>query len=591
MVEALAGTMSGTRRRRLGLLAAAVVLLATLVVAYALARALVYHAAVLPGVSVGGVEVGGLAPRDAGVRVEAVLAERLGQPLTVDVGRKRFTVRPDRLFALDAAATGRQAYQGARSSTLARLRLLALGLEYEVEPELRVLPAGRAAVARELQPLVRASVPARVHMRGLEPGVRPGRFGTTVAAEALVMRIRAAALAGLSRIEVPLKPEPPSIGTAAAEEAAAAARAIVSAPVAITYAGERVGGLPPTVLARLLEFEPAGERYRVGLDPERLGRVLNPMVSDVTIEPVDASFRVVGGRVRAVSSRPGTGVATRKAAEAILATAGADVPRTVAVVLSKRAADLTTREARALGIRERVSTFTTEMGESSANRIWNVQLLGRYLDGTILRPGQTFAFNRVLGPRTSERGFREGQMILGGVLVPSIGGGVCQTATTIFNAAFEAGLPIVKRKNHSFYIGHYPLGRDATVSWGGPDLVFRNDLDHAILIKAHGTPTTFTVSFYGTRQARRVVSSTSEPTNYTQPQLQYAIDPSAPPGSVSTTAAGGPGFEVNVHRKVYERGRLIREDDFFTRYVPENATAVYGPGATPPGPYFVLPSS
>ena len=75
-------------------------------------------------------------------------------------------------------------------------------------------------------------------------------------------------------------------------------------------------------------------------------------------------------------------------------------------------------------------------------------------------------------------------MILGGVLIPSIGGGVCQMATTIFNAAFEAGLPMRERHNHSCYISHYPMGRDATVSWGGPDLVFRNDLDHAILIKA-----------------------------------------------------------------------------------------------------------
>jgi vancomycin resistance protein YoaR len=81
------------------------------------------------------------------------------------------------------------------------------------------------------------------------------------------------------------------------------------------------------------------------------------------------------------------------------------------------------------------------MGESSPNRIWNVHLLGNYLDGTILEAGETFSYNEVVGPRTIERGFREGQMIFGGRLIPSIGGGVCQTATTIFNAAFEAGLP------------------------------------------------------------------------------------------------------------------------------------------------------
>jgi vancomycin resistance protein YoaR len=229
------------------------------------------------------------------------------------------------------------------------------------------------------------------------------------------------------------------------------------------------------------------------------------------------------------------------------------------------------------------------MGESSANRIWNVQLLGRYLDGTILEPGETFSYNEILGPRTVERGFREGQMIWNGVLVPSIGGGVCQTATTIFNAAFEAGLPITQRTNHSFYISHYPLGRDATVSWGGPELVFRNDLDHAILIKAHGNAKTFTVTFYGTKQGRRVVSTRSEQTNWRQPYLQYAVDPSAPPGSVRQTSGGGPGFDVTVYRKVFEDGKLIRRDKFVSRYTPENPTAIYGPGTTPPGPYFYLP--
>jgi vancomycin resistance protein YoaR len=253
-------------------------------------------------------------------------------------------------------------------------------------------------------------------------------------------------------------------------------------------------------------------------------------------------------------------------------------------------ARFTTREAKALGIRHRVSTYTTLMGESSANRIWNVQLLGRYLDGTILKPGEVFSYNKVMGPRTEERGFREGQMIWNGVLIPSIGGGVCQTATTIFNAAFEAGMPILKRTNHSFYISHYPMGRDATVSWEGSDFVFKNDLDHAILIKAHGDATTFTVTFYGTKQGREVVSSTSTPTSYTQPRVQYAVDPSAPRGSVRMAEGGGPGFYVNVHRKVYERGRLIREDNFPTRYTPQNPTQIYGPGARPPGPYFVLPS-
>jgi len=230
------------------------------------------------------------------------------------------------------------------------------------------------------------------------------------------------------------------------------------------------------------------------------------------------------------------------------------------------------------------------MGTSSSNRIHNVQLMANYIDGTVIEPGETFSFNDRVGPRTVERGFREGQMIIGSLLLPSIGGGVCQTATTLFNNAFELGLPIVERHNHSFYISHYPMGRDATVSWGGPDFVFKNDLKTGILIKTRYTSTTLTFSFYGTDPGRRVVASTGERTNWRAPQTTYALDPYAPRGSVRTVAGSNQsGFDVTVTRKVFERGELVRQDATTSNYIAVGPTAIYGPGRSIPGPYFVLP--
>ena len=146
------------------------------------------------------------------------------------------------------------------------------------------------------------------------------------------------------------------------------------------------------------------------------------------------------------------------------------------------------------------------MGVSSSNRIHNVHLMADFIDGTVIAPGEVFSFNDVVGERTAERGFLEGQEIIGSLVLPSIGGGVCQTATTLFNDAFELGLPILARTNHNLYLSHYPLGRDATVSWGGPDFQFRNDLKHGLLIKTSYTDSTLTFTFYGTNEHRRVVS-------------------------------------------------------------------------------------
>ena len=181
-------------------------------------------------------------------------------------------------------------------------------------------------------------------------------------------------------------------------------------------------------------------------------------------------------------------------------------------------------------------------------------------------------------------------MIVGSLLLPSIGGGVCQTATTLFNNAFELGLPIVRRYNHSFYISHYPLGRDATVSWGGPDLVFRNDLKHALLIKSSYTNSTLTFTFFGTPTGRRVISTTSPQTNWTAPKTSYAYDPYAAPGSIRTSSGSNQsGFDVTVKRTVYERGKVLRKDAFASRYIPVGPTVVYGPGTNPPRIDFTLP--
>jgi vancomycin resistance protein YoaR len=559
-----------------------------------LARAYTLRDSVLPGVSVAGVDVGGLAPADARARIDAELGARLDEPVQIAVGGKSLRVTPSNIFQVDVAASERAAYDSARESVSARLGALAVPfvVHRDVQPVLRVHESGRAALADKLAALTKRAVSARVSMEGNEAVVVPGREGTAIDDDLVLDSLRETALAGLPAFEVQVQSVEPPISTEAAERAATTARTMAAAPVRLKLEGEGdIGQLGRVQLASLIRFEPKAGAVNVVLDAAGIERKLHPLVKPFTQKPEDATFRVSGDRAYLIKAKNGTTLDV-KGAQGAIYEAGTGAGRRLAVLgLATLAPELTTKDAKALGIREPISTFTTDMGLSSSNRIWNVHLLGNFLDGTIVKAGETFSYNEVVGPRTIERGFREGQMIFGGVLIPSIGGGVCQTATTIFNAAFEAGLPVSERHNHSWYISHYPMGRDATVSWGGPDLVFKNDLKHAILIDVSYTDTTFTINFYGTKQGRKVTSTTASPTNYTQPKMQYAIDPTAAPGSKMVVAGGGPGFDTNVHRKVFEHGKLIREDDFFTRYTPENPTTVYGPGGKPPGPYIILPTS
>ena len=535
-------------------------------VAVVAARDAVYWEQPLPGVAVREV------PLAAGIEVRVA-----GKPYSVD---------PRTVLRVDETATAAAATARSRDSFLTRVRALVdpSPPSLPVNPVLVPTGSGDALLSGLERALPRAR-PAQVSMQR----VVPSRPGERLDRPAFVAALRSAVLRGERSLVAPLTHVEPELTTPAAEAALAEARELVAEPVALSFQGRNVGTLEPRRLAKLVRFRPDGDRFRIVFAPARIAKAVEPFLADWRQRAVNARFVVDGARVRISPSRPGLAPDGAWIADSITAAASAPIRR-ASLRLKQTRADLTTREAEKLGIRERISTFTTEMGTSSSNRIHNVHLMAEFIDGTIVRPGETFSFNDSVGPRTAERGFREGQMIIGSLLLPAIGGGVCQTATTLFNNAFELGLPIAERHNHSFYISHYPMGRDATVSWGGPDFGFKNDLKTGILIKTSYTDSTLTFSFYGTDPKRRVVSATGERVNWRSPKTTYAYDPYAPRGSVRTVSGSNQsGFDVTVTRKVYERGKLKRRDAFTSAYIAVGPTQIYGPGRSIPGPYFVLP--
>jgi vancomycin resistance protein YoaR len=539
-------------------------------------RAIEFDGAAKPGVSVLGVDMGGKSQ----AQIESALRAWGREPVTIRAAGRSYHVPRAWLVSLDVTKTSARAL--AAGTPLA----LVLPAGVDVEPVIR-----RAGAAGDvLEQLARSEtrpVPAAVSLRGTQVVVTRGRDGRRLDRSALLRRLAA----GARLLDAPFVSVRPAIRYPAARSAGATAELLVAQPVALDYHGARLGALSRLQLARALRIRARTHRFAVGFDPERLAHAVRPRLGRWLVPAHNAQFAVSGDRVRVVPARPGRDVDPLRLAVAV--TAAAHEAHRAKIELGGRDPDLTTTEARSLGIRQRLVSFTTQMGESSSNRIHNVHLMADFIDGTVIEPGQVFSFNNVVGERTAARGFLEGQEIIGSLVLPSIGGGVCQTATTLFNDAFELGLPILARTNHNLYLSHYPLGRDATVAWGGPDFEFRNDLKHGILIKTTYTDSTLTFTFYGTPEHRRIVARTGPQTNWTHPGMSYAVDPSASRGSVRIVAGTGElGFDVTVYRKVYDaNGKLTRSDAFKSHYIPDSSTTVYGPGRTPPGPYFVLPSS
>lgn len=152
--------------------------------------------------------------------------------------------------------------------------------------------------------------------------------------------------------------------------------------------------------------------------------------------------------------------------------------------------------------------------------------------------------NEALGERTIAKGYVPApQISAGNSFVDSVGGGISRVATMLYNCAFFAGLELIEHQPHSLYIDHYPLGREATISWGGPELIFRNDWPASVLIKLDATDTSITVRFFSSRLGRRVETETSVP-----------------------YGNGGGSFTVEYTRRVYRGTRLARDERFRVRY-------------------------
>jgi vancomycin resistance protein YoaR len=241
-----------------------------------------------------------------------------------------------------------------------------------------------------------------------------------------------------------------------------------------------------------------------------------------------------------------------------------------------------------MGITGRVAGYTTYYG-GEPNRIHNVQLVARLIDGAVIAPGSTFSFNGTTGERSPDRGFREAPVIINGELQNGIGGGVCQVSTTVFNAAYEAGLPIETRTNHALYISHYPQGRDATVNFPDIDLKFRNDTGKWLLLRTFVGSSALTVKLYGTPPNRRVESETAPLEVTGPPGVKRVPDPNMWTGVQVVEDFGEPSRKTSATRRVYsESGKLLSETTWTSWYRSEPKTVRYGtkprPKEPPPPP-------
>jgi len=552
-----------------------------------------------PGVTVAGVAVGGMTQAEAAVAVESGIAPLLEEPISVSASGQDWRLTASQVGAsVDASSLAAQAYSVGRHGGILSSIGARLGAWFGRERIALAVGADEALMSAFLGDVTEAvgtpPVDASIEVSGTDVTLVPPTAGTGIDTGAARAAILTAFGSQVRTVELTLTTRDAAISEDGARAAYDQARQMVSGPLTLTY-DKKKWDVPPSTIGRWLAFRSTGASSSVEasaatlqcyLDSAEVSATVVPLVKEVGKIAQDATFKVSSGKVSIVPSKDGLGLDAEDLAASLLQTLTGAGERVVELPMKRVEPELTTEKAKTLGISERLSTYTTTFSSSNKPRVNNIHTLADALDGTLVAPGEVFSFNETIGQRTAEKGYQEANAIVNGKLVPQLGGGICQMGTTIFNTVFFSGLPVVERRNHSLYISHYPKGRDATISWGGPDFKFRNDTDKWVLVATAYTNSSVTVSLYGTDPGYKVTYVTGPFTNVVPYPVREIKDPTLPKGTKIVDEKGASGRTIVVTRTVTKDGRVIHTDTFKSVYkaaeeVVRVGTKVTAPSTTP----------
>lgn len=533
------------------------------------------------GTTVAGVDVGGRTQAEAVRALQAGLAERLDQPIAVSVGEVTEDVTPAEAglsIDLDASV---QAAGGGRSWQPGRLWDYFTG-GADLDAVVRVDDATMSGLLDRLGAEA-GTLPkdgglefAGSDVRRIEP-----EAGEAIDPDTAAEAITAAYLADDSSVELTLVRTEPEIDEDDVQEALDNfANPAVSGPVTLVF-GDSPVRLGPKEFGAALGVRPENGVLVPDIDEKALTALVEEGISEDGA-PVDATVVLRDGKPRVVPAKPGVSyepAAVATVFQTLLTRPSGE--RRAEVESTVAEPEFSTRDARRLKIREKVSSFTTYYPPASY-RDTNIGRAAELVDGTVLKPGETFSLNDTVGERTVANGFTTGTIISDGIFKEDLGGGVSQMATTTFNAMFFAGLEDVEHKPHSVYIDRYPVGREATVAWGAVDLRFTNDTPYGVLIEAKVIPSagrsqgTVTVSMWSTK-VWDITTTTSDRYRFTSPKTRTLTTADCVPNR------GYGGFDVDVKRFFKKPGseKVEKTENFHTTYIPSDTVVCKRPDAGP----------
>lgn len=320
----------------------------------------------------------------------------------------------------------------------------------------------------------------------------------------------------------------------------------------------------------ILRFAPVALRPEP-IEPEPLD--LDKFYEEITAEAVDAKYTRVNGEVVIDGGKPQV-IADKDKVKELVESEEESASMQVEVVQPK----VTKEQLEAMMFRDTLGTFSSRYSASNVARSANVALAASRINDVILLPGETFSYDKTVKPRTKANGYKDAPVYVGNKVESGVGGGICQTSSTLYSAVLYANLEIVSRTSHSLPVGYVPAGQDATIAEGYIDFLFRNNTEYPIKISASTGGGTVKCSILGTKTKDFKVQIVNQNHTFTQPTVKREFDASLPKGTKKVTQKGAGGYSTSSTRIVTENGVEVKRENLTgSRYNPKDTIEVVNP--------------
>lgn len=575
------------------------------------------------GISVGSVDVSGMTQDEASAAIQDVYGSRFetnrvvffkdeeakNDPQTPDENkgqaqieeqlsyeealssRTQWTTPPAEVGAtFDPSAYAQEAYLIGRDNGGFFSRLRAQFGSVTLEPQCEFNDEALNRLAEEMTKSVGSMrLDSNISMENGQAVAFEGHDGNEVTTDWVREKLNVGYLGDQSQADFVLQPEflPSRITFDQAKEVASTINRSIGAGIVYTYKGHSVNvsrdELAQWITTRIDEVFGGYNLVPVVNEAKAKSAILKANHQDLRESDLTISFeRLAGGSIQVSSNATGEIPDAQKATEMtnreLFGPAERHDPLKIEVTSVDLPHTISFEEALDIGLISEISSFTTQFSSKNTSRVTNISLASEFLNNSICKAnGGTWSFNETAGEATADKGYKGAGAIVDGEYSDAVGGGICQVATTVFNAVYEAGYPIVKRYNHSLYIASYPKGRDAAISYPNLDLVWENNTTSDVLLQMSSNDSSVSAKLYGVDPGYEVTTTYGDWQEGEPFKTVYKNDPTRKQGTETVQTTGTNGSQISIERIVKDSsGSIIDQSTFTSVYRPKDKVILRG---------------